>query len=61
MSFSAPLSLLKYYLHQLSDDVETVKMPNNREALKIFGAITIVKEVNMLLLEVGICDSPYRF
>ena len=52
VSFSAPLSLLKYYLHQLSDDVVTIKTPNNREALKIFGAITIVKEVNMLLLEV---------
>ena len=52
VSFSAPLSLLKYYLHQLSDDVVAVKLANNREALKIFGAITIVKEVNMLVLEV---------
>nr|CAB3233529.1 cleavage and polyadenylation specificity factor subunit 3 [Phallusia mammillata] len=51
VSFTAPLSLLKYYLHQLSDDVVTLKMSNGREGLRIFGAITVVKEVNMLVLE----------
>ncbi|CAK8696769.1 unnamed protein product [Clavelina lepadiformis] len=51
ISFSAPLSLLKYYLHQLSDDVESIKVSNNREGLKIFDSITIVKDVNMLIVE----------
>ena len=53
ISFSAPLSLLKYYLHQLSDDVESIKVSSNREGLKIFDSITIVKDVNMLIVEVS--------
>jgi len=52
VSFSAALSLLKYYLHQLSDDVASVQLKDqNKEALRIFDAITIVKDGNMCVLE----------
>lgn len=51
VAFSAPLSVLLYYLSQLSSDVTSFKLPNNKECLRIFNAITIVKEPNMLALE----------
>merc|ERR1712142_232246 len=51
VSFSAALSLLKYYLHQLSDDVVSVQLKDSKEALRIFNAITIVKDGNMCVLE----------
>ncbi|XP_078481154.1 cleavage and polyadenylation specificity factor subunit 3 [Ciona intestinalis] len=51
VTFTASLSLLKYYLHQLSDDVVVLPLSNGREGLRVFGAVTVVKEQNMLLLE----------
>lgn len=60
VSFSAPLSLLKYYLHQLSDDVVSMMMGNGREGLRIFSAISIVKEPSMLVIEVLDCASSCK-
>nr|XP_039259964.1 cleavage and polyadenylation specificity factor subunit 3-like [Styela clava] len=51
VAFSAPLSMLQYYLYQLSNDVTAVKLQNGKDCLRIFDAITIVKEPNMLVLE----------
>ena len=54
VAFSAPLTVLQYYLSQLSTDVASFKLTSGKDCLRIFDAITIVKEPNMLVIEVNI-------
>ena len=53
ISYSGGTSVLLYYLHQLTDDVKKID-EKDRKGLRVFSAVSIIFEHNMVTVEVGI-------
>lgn len=53
IGFTGTLPLLRYYLQQLSGDVEQFEI-SSKPALKVFKCITVVIEARMAVIEVSI-------
>ncbi|XP_075057559.1 cleavage and polyadenylation specificity factor subunit 3 [Mixophyes fleayi] len=48
--YTGPFNLLFYHLQQLTGEVEEIEV-NDKESLRVFRAITVVKEQGMVMLE----------
>lgn len=55
IAYSGTLAQLRYYLSQLSGDVEMVEI-GDKKAIQVFKAVTIIHEPRMITLEVS---NPY--
>ena len=51
VAYTGGLPLLRYYLNQLSGDVEQAEV-NNNQTLKVFKSVTVIAEPKMVVVEV---------